>query len=175
MIAIDKEPVQADVLVAGGGIAGLMAGIHAADTGASVIVAEKANTKRSGCGATGNDHFQCYIPEVHGDDMGPILKEYLRSQVGGFSDLDLAVTFLEKSFARVRDWDSWGISMRPKGHWDFSGHAFPGRPRIWLKYAGHNQKDVLTREAKKRGVQIHNHLSISEVLAKRGEVIGACE
>ncbi|MBW1945739.1 MAG: FAD-binding protein, partial [Deltaproteobacteria bacterium] len=46
MIDIDKDPVQADVLVAGGGIAGLMAGIHAADTGASVIVAEKANTKR---------------------------------------------------------------------------------------------------------------------------------
>ncbi|MBW1775509.1 MAG: FAD-binding protein [Deltaproteobacteria bacterium] len=172
MIDIDKDPVQADVLVAGGGIAGLMAGIHAADTGASVIVAEKANTKRSGCGATGNDHFQCYIPEVHGDDMRPILKEYLASQVGGFSDLDLAVTFLENSSARVRDWDSWGISMRPQGHWDFSGHAFPGRPRIWLKYAGHNQKEVLTKEAKKRGVQIHNHLSIAELLTKKGEVIG---
>lgn len=173
MIDIDKEPIRADVLVVGGGIAGLMAAICAADMGAHVVVAEKANTKRSGCGATGNDHFQCYIPEVHGDDMGPILKEYLASQVGGFSDLDLAGTFLENSFERVRDWDSWGISMRPKGHWDFSGHAFPGRPRIWLKYAGHNQKEVLTREAKKRGVKIHNHLSITELLTKKGEVIGA--
>ena len=80
MIGIDKKPIGADVLVVGGGIAGLMAAICAADMGVHVVVAEKANTKRSGCGATGNDHFQCYIPEVHGEDMGPILKEYLASQ-----------------------------------------------------------------------------------------------
>jgi succinate dehydrogenase/fumarate reductase flavoprotein subunit len=173
MIDVDKEPIQADVLVVGGGIAGLMAAINAGSMNADVIVAEKANTKRSGCGATGNDHFQCYIPEVHGDDMGPIMKEYLNSQVGGFSDLSLAGTFLKHSFDRVRDWDSWGISMKPKGHWDFSGHAFPGRPRIWLKYAGHNQKEVLTKEAKKRGVHIHNHLSITELITENGEVVGA--
>lgn len=53
------------------------------------------------------------------------------------------------------------------------GHAFPGRPRIFLKYAGNNQKEVLTREAKKRGVRIVNHLSVSEVLTDGGEVVGA--
>lgn len=173
MIEVDREPVQADVLVVGGGIAGLMAAINAGGLGANVIVAEKANTKRSGCGATGNDHFQCYIPEVHGDDMGPIMKEYQNSQVGGFSDLSLADRFLRHSYDRVKDWDSWGISMKPKAHWDFSGHAFPGRPRIWLKYAGHNQKEVLTREANKQGVYIHNHLSITELITENGEVIGA--
>ncbi|MFH1123531.1 MAG: FAD-binding protein, partial [Pseudomonadota bacterium] len=103
----------------------------------------------------------------------PIIKEYQNSQVGGFADRPLATTFLRQSFDRVKDWDRWGISMRPKGHWDFSGHAFPGRPRIWLKYAGHNQKGVLTKEAKKRGVRIANHLSVSEVITRDGEVTGA--
>jgi succinate dehydrogenase/fumarate reductase flavoprotein subunit len=173
MLKIEKDPIEADVLIAGGGIAGLMAAISAADQGVKVIVAEKANTKRSGCGATGNDHFLCYAPEVHGKDMAPILREYKNSQVAGFSDTSLAVRFLEQSFDRVRDWDSWGISMKPKGHWDFSGHAFPGRPRIWLKYAGHNQKAVLTRQAKKQGVRIENHLMISDVITEDGEVIGA--
>jgi len=173
MIEIDRKPIETDVLIVGGGIAGLMAAINAADQGVSVLVAEKANTKRSGCGATGNDHFQCYIPEVHGDNIDPIISEYQNSQVGGFSDRILAVTFLKQSFDRVRDWDSWGISMRPKGYWDFSGHAFPGRPRIWLKYAGHNQKEVLTREAKRSGVRIENHLSVTELLTKDGEVVGA--
>ena len=172
MIEIDRKPIETDVLIVGGGIAGLMAAINAAAQGVSVLVAEKANTKRSGCGATGNDHFQCYIPDVHGDNINPIISEYQNSQVGGFSDRILAVTFLKQSFDRVRDWDSWGISMRPKGYWDFSGHAFPGRPRIWLKYAGHNQKEVLTREAKRSGVRIENHLSVTEVLTKDGEVVG---
>ncbi|MEW6666000.1 MAG: FAD-binding protein [Thermodesulfobacteriota bacterium] len=173
MIAIDREPIEADVLILGGGIAGLMAGIHAASLGVRVVLAEKANTRRSGCGATGNDHFLCYIPEVHGRDMAPILEEYQRSQVGGFSDPSLAAVFLSESFDRVKDWDRWGISMRPWGFWDFSGHAFPGRPRIWLKYAGHNQKAVLTRRALEAGVRIENHLQMSDVLTRAGEVIGA--
>jgi succinate dehydrogenase/fumarate reductase flavoprotein subunit len=173
MLKIDKEPMEADVLVAGGGIAGLMAAISAAASGASVIVAEKANTKRSGCGATGNDHFLCFIPEVHGKNLAPILREYQNSQVGGFSDISLASRFLEQSFDRVKDWDAWGISMRPKGHWDFSGHAFPNRPRVWLKYAGHNQKEVLTRRAKKADVRIENHLLIDDVITENGEVTGA--
>jgi succinate dehydrogenase/fumarate reductase flavoprotein subunit len=173
MIQFDREPIECDVLIMGGGIAGLMAGINAAGEGVSVVVAEKANTKRSGCGATGNDHFMCYLPEIHGSDMRPILEEYKRSQVGGFSDPSLAALFLDQSFGRVKDWDRWGISMRPWGYWDFSGHAFPGRPRIWLKYAGHNQKAVLTREARKRGVRIENHFQMTGVVADGGEITGA--
>lgn len=173
MIKIDKTPMETDLLVAGGGIAGLMAAISAADQGASVVIAEKANTRRSGSGATGNDHFCCYIPEVHGDDIESILWEDLHSLHGDFQDVSLARKFLEQSFDRVMEWDSWGISMKPKGKWDFSGHAFPGRPRIFLKYAGHNQKEVLTREAKKRGVRIENHLPLVDVITKDGEIIGA--
>ena len=173
MIAINKDPIKTDVLVIGGGIAGLMAGIHAARKGVGVLVAEKANTKRSGCGATGNDHFMCYIPKVHGKNLEPILAEYYKSQVGGFSDPALATVFLEQSFDRVRDWDRWGISMRPHGHWDFSGHAFPGRPRIWLKYAGHNQKAVLTQQARKQKVNISNHFTVTDIITRHGEAAGA--
>ncbi len=173
MIRIDKKAIEVDVLVVGGGIAGLMAAINAADQGASVIVAEKANTKRSGSGATGNDHFLCYIPEVHGDDMEPIVTETRNSLIGGFHDSTHTTKFLEESFARARDWDRWGIAMRPHGKWEFMGHAFPGRPRVWLKYAGHNQKEVLTRQARKRGVKIENHLPVTDVITHDGQAVGA--
>ena len=63
MIELSENILETDVLVVGGGIAGLMAAISAAEKGARVVVAEKANTKRSGSGATGNDHFCCYIPK----------------------------------------------------------------------------------------------------------------
>lgn len=66
-----EEIVEADVLVVGGGIAGLMVAIRAGELGARVVLAEKANTLRSGAGATGNDHFMCYIPEYHGPDIEP--------------------------------------------------------------------------------------------------------
>ena len=60
-----NPPKQCDILIVGGGTAGLMAAIAAAERGAGVIVAEKADTRRSGGGATGNDHFGCYIPGYH--------------------------------------------------------------------------------------------------------------
>jgi succinate dehydrogenase/fumarate reductase flavoprotein subunit len=173
MIQIDKEVIETDVLVVGGGIAGLMAAINAADQGARVVVAEKANTKRSGSGATGNDHFTCYIPSVHGPDMAPIVTEVRNSLLGGYHDNCMTVKFLEQSFDRVKDWERWGISMKPTGKWEFIGHAFPGRPRVFLKYAGDNQKPVLTHQAKKRGVRIENHLPVIDVITNKGEVVGA--
>lgn len=171
MIALDK-PVEADVLVVGGGIGGLMAGISAAEEGARVIIAEKANTRRSGSGATGNDHFMCYIPEVHGD-IGPIIREVFDSLAGRFQDKPLVVRHLQESFDRVKDWDSWGIPMKVNGKWEFTGHAFPGRPRIFLKYAGAEQKPVLTEQAKKRGVVIMNKLPVTDLITRDGEVVGA--
>ena len=173
MLKMNKEPFEADVLVMGGGIGGLMAAINAAEQGVRVLVAEKANTKRSGSGATGNDHFGCYIPDYHGDNMDPIVKEMRNSLVGGYHDTTHTIKFLEQSCDRVRDWDRWGIGMRPHGQWEFMGHAFPGRPRIWLKYAGYNQKEVLTREAKKRDARIVNHLPLTELITRDGEIIGA--
>jgi succinate dehydrogenase/fumarate reductase flavoprotein subunit len=173
MSLLIREPFQTDVLVIGGGIAGLMAAIAAAGQGARVLLAEKAHTRRSGCGATGNDHFLCYCPPVHGDDMAPILAEVQNSQIAGFHDPSLTEIFLEQSFERVQDWQAWGIDMRPHGDWEFAGHAFPGRPRVWLKYAGHNQKPVLTRQAKKAGATIVNHLPIIDLIVEEGEVVGA--
>jgi succinate dehydrogenase/fumarate reductase flavoprotein subunit len=174
MIVINSKPIECDVLVVGGGIGGLMAAISAAEQGAKVAIAEKSNTKRSGSGATGNDHFQCYIPEIHGDDMEPIVQEMNECLTGGYLDQNLTRLFLKESFDRVKDWDRWGINMRPHGSWEFNGHAMPGRPRIFLKYAGANQKSVLTQEALKRGVTIFNKLPITEILTNtEGEVIGA--
>ena len=58
-VEINNEIIKSDFLVIGGGIGGLQAAITAARAGISVVVAEKADTRRSGMGANGNDHFCC--------------------------------------------------------------------------------------------------------------------
>ena len=83
-----KEILDADVVVVGGGVGGMMAAVSAAKSGAKTIVLEKANTKRSGSGAGGNDHFACYIPEVHGD-LATARQAILESLVGGDQDRDV--------------------------------------------------------------------------------------
>ena len=82
MIPVSKT-IEADVVIVGGGIGGAMAAIAASEGGAKrVVVLEKCHVKRSGSGATGNDHFSCYIPEVHGDDVEPVLTALMNSLVG---------------------------------------------------------------------------------------------
>jgi len=167
-----EEIVKADVLCVGGGIAGLMAAIRASELGAKVILAEKGNTLRSGSGATGCDHFRAYIPEFHGSDIEPVIEEMMHSQVGWTRSKDFVRTWMERSFEIVRLWNNWGIPMKYKGKWEFAGHAFPGRPFTTLKYSGQNQKPILTREARKRGVEIINRVVVFDLLRDEG-IIGA--
>jgi succinate dehydrogenase/fumarate reductase flavoprotein subunit len=167
-VIMTREIMETDVLVIGGGPAGLMAAIHAGEKGARVILVDKANTVRSGSGASGNDHFRAYIPEFHGPDMEPVVKEVAKSQVGWTRPMSFIRTWIEKTPEIVRMWDSWGIPMKHKGRWEFAGHAFPGKPFTTLKYSGQNQKPILTKEAEKRGVKIVNRVAIFDLIADQG-------
>jgi len=175
--ALREELVEADVLCVGGGIAGLMAAIRARELGAKVVVAEKGNALHSGRGRAGNDHFWCYIPEVHGTDMELFLKECLKGpklklmQAG--TSMKVLRTFLEKSFDIVKLWDNWGIPMKYQGRWEFAGHSFPGDVLTHLKYAGLKQKRVLTEKALEKGVEIMNRVMISDLLRGGDGIVGA--
>jgi succinate dehydrogenase/fumarate reductase flavoprotein subunit len=166
--------METDVLVVGGGPAGLMAAIHAAEKDVSVIVVDKANTYRSGSGACGNDHFRAYIPEFHGKDMEPVLEEVAKSQVGWTRSNQFMKTWIANTFDIIKMWDSWGIPMKHDGKWEFAGHTFPGKPFTTLKYSGLNQKPILTAQAKKRGVKIINRVAVFELLSdNEGRICGA--
>lgn len=173
-IKLREDIIKSDVLIVGGGIGGLQAAITAAKSGADVVVAEKADTRRSGSGATGNDHFMCYIPEIHGNDYDTILQEIMETLVGPWQDLDLVALMMDRSFEVIQLWHSYGIDMRPTGHWNFEGHAMPGRRKYHLKYDGRNQKPILTKEALKNGARIMNKTVVNELLTDdQGRVVGA--
>lgn len=173
---MQEEIRKCDVLVIGGGIAGLMAAIKARELGASVIVAEKSNTLRSGAAGAGNDHFQCYIPEVHGD-FDSFWKQLFYGQLATrFAQLDIDYLryWFQNSYDVVKLWDSWGIPMKYEGKYEFAGHGFPGKQLNHLKYSGKDQKPVLTKEAKSRGVEIVNRVMMFDLLTHSdGHIVGA--
>ena len=75
MAEINIVPVETDVLIIGGGLAGCMAAIKAAEEeGLKVTLVDKSNTKSSGCTASGIDHLWGYIPMIH-EKMGYTLED----------------------------------------------------------------------------------------------------
>jgi succinate dehydrogenase/fumarate reductase flavoprotein subunit len=172
MVKIPHKRVSSDILCIGGGPSGLMAAIRASELGAKVVVADKGNTLHSGNGSGGNDHFECYIPEFHGTNTKAIIGEFLHAPVMS-KRAEFGQPWLENSFEMVKLWESWGLPMKYKGKWEFAGHAFPGRPRIFLKYTGGEQKRILTEQALKRGVKIINRVTVFELLKNGNRVVGA--
>ncbi len=173
---MEEQVVRADVLCAGGGIVGMMAAIRAAELGAKVVVVEKSNTVHSGNGGAGNDHFLCYIPEVHGSDLdafiqAAIMEAQLAEHFREFSKPRLR-KFLTTTYDVMKLWDGWGIPMKYRGGYEFAGHAFPGRTLSHLKYEGKRQKIVLTDQARKRGVNIVNRCMIIDLFSD-GRIAGA--
>lgn len=166
---------KCEFLCAGGGISGLMAGIAAGKRGVDVIIADKADTRRSGSASNGNDHFHCYIPECHGEDMGRVYREIGASfDAGPWVDAELTAVWINRSFEVIRMWEEIGINMRPTGSWKFEGHGMPGQQLYNLKFDGVNQKRCLNEEAKRQGCRILNRVFIHDVLTDReGRITGA--
>jgi len=170
------ERIETDFLCVGAGIAGLMAAIRARESGVNVVVAEKGNALTSGAGGAGNDHFVCYIPEIHGPDIKLFIEELMRGQMGLIGQMlgpSQTEAWIRKTFDIVKLWDDWGIPMKYNGEWKYSGHSFPGRLRHHLKYQGKNQKKILTRQALERGAKIMNRTMVIELLGDMNGVTGA--
>ena len=173
---MSTQRIETDVLVVGGGIAGLMAAIRAREFGVKVVVADKGNTLTSGAGGAGNDHFVCYIPEIHGPDIQVFIRSLMLGQAGPLCQMlgpSLTETWVSRTFEMVKRWDEWGIPMRHNGEWKYSGHSFPGRPQVWLKYTGKYQKRVLTRKTLDMGAEIMNRVMVYELLGDEKGVKGA--
>ena len=156
-------------------MAGLMSAITAAGNGVDVLIAEKADTRRSGSGCGGNDHFMCYIPECHGDDFERVISEINEGMEGGpWQDQSMLRKMMLRTQSVVERWEKWGINMKPTGKYRFEGHTMPSRQCYHLKYDGANQKRVLTNKARENGARIMNKLFINDILTnEEGRAVGA--
>lgn len=172
--------VEADVLVIGGGLAGCMAAIKAAEKeGLRVVLVDKSNTAASGCAAAGVDHVWAYIPPIH-EKMGYTLEDMAEDhRLGiscGFFRRDLFNLVAGTMYDRVLDLERFGIKFR------YRDSKAPGGFRIVpqfhsvptsFNFDGAPLKAVLTKEAKKRGVKIVNRVQMTDLITTQGQIAGA--
>lgn len=174
------ETLETDVLVIGGGLAGCMAAIKAAEHDVSVIITEKSNTRASGCAGTGIDHIWAYIPPLHekmGYSMEDLIESHTKVTAGGFIHPEIIHMIARTSYDRMLNLENFGINFRYKDS-DLPGGfrvvtQFHSIPTVF-NFEGRDIKRRLTSEAKKRGVKIINRVNMIKLLTTAdGEIAGA--
>ncbi|MFH1489832.1 MAG: FAD-dependent oxidoreductase [Pseudomonadota bacterium] len=175
----DIVPVETDVLVIGGGLAGCMAGIKAREHGVRVLIVEKSNTLASGQAGSGIDHVWGYFPPVHekiGWTLEDLVEDHMEGVAHGFARRDLIRFVAREIHDRMLDLEKFGIQIR------YEDSRLPGRFRLVhqfhsvpssLNIDGYPLKVRLTEEAHKRGVEILNRVMMTDLLSNDGRISGA--
>ncbi|MBK6864305.1 MAG: FAD-dependent oxidoreductase [Ideonella sp.] len=183
-----ERKLEADVLVIGGGIAGVWAAISAARCGARVVILEKAATERSGAGGAGVDHWQ-WAADNPASAVGPEqFSQALIDNQGGYRNgistyIQCASAYetlleMERYGGKVRDTDDEfaGADFRDPASRLLFAYDYVGRSvvRVW----GHNFKPLLREECRRLGVRVFDRVAVTALLTEGGQpgaaVVGAC-
>lgn len=160
-----------DVLVIGGGLAGLMAAISAVEVGASVIVLDKAHPRRSGAAAGGIDHlFTLMYPESQLDDFVKKQAEVCGGLVDHrfpamFRNSRSVLEFLEGIGVQVRDSKSGQLV------WVVTSSTLD--QKVTLSIEGGDLKIKLFEAAVSKGVRILPRTMATNLLTDGKKVVGA--
>ncbi|KOX01570.1 oxidoreductase [Streptomyces sp. NRRL B-1140] len=145
----DAEELTCDVLVIGGGTAGTMAALTAAEHGANVLLLEKAHVRHSGALAMGMDGVNnAVIPgRAEPDDY---VAEITRAN-DGIVDQSTVRQTATRGFGMVQRLESYGVKFEKDEHGDYSVRQVHRSGSYVLPMPeGKDVKKVLYRQLRRR-------------------------
>ncbi|WP_298674932.1 adenylyl-sulfate reductase subunit alpha [uncultured Megasphaera sp.] len=162
-----EKIVHTDVLIIGGGTAGCYAALTLRSlSDASVIIAEKADIRRSGCLAAGVNALNAYITKGHTPQF---YVDYAKKDAAGIVREDLLLTMSEGLNEVTRKLEDLGLVILK----DEKGE-YVARGTRNIKINGENIKTILADAVKKLdGVQVINHLNITDYIVRDNTIAGA--
>ncbi len=174
----DAEELTCDVLVIGGGTAGTMAALTAAEHGADVLLLEKAHVRHSGALAMGMDGVNnAVIPgRAEPDDY---VAEITRAN-DGIVDQSTVRQTATRGFAMVQRLESYGVKFEKDEHGDYAVRQVHRSGSYVLPMPeGKDVKKVLYRQLRRREmrerIRIENRVMPVRVLTspEDGRAVGA--
>ncbi|MCZ1001428.1 fumarate reductase/succinate dehydrogenase flavoprotein subunit [Streptomyces mirabilis] len=172
----DAEELSYDVLVIGGGTAGTMAALTAAEHGADVLLLEKAHVRHSGALAMGMDGVNnAVIPgRAEPDDY---VAEITRAN-DGIVDQSTVRQTATRGFAMVRRLESYGVKFEKDEHGEYAVRQVHRSGSYVLPMPeGKDVKKVLYRQLRRREmrerIRIENRVMPVRVLTAEGRAVGA--
>ena len=163
----EVRQINTDVLIIGGGTAGCYAALTLSrDTGLSVVIAEKAHIKRSGCLAAGVNAINAYITKGHAPQD---YVDYARKDAAGIVREDLLLTAAEHFNEVTADMENLGLVILKEENGDYVT-----RGNRNIKINGENFKPILAGAVQEQeNVSVINRVNITKLLTKDNKVYGA--
>ncbi|MEU6774543.1 fumarate reductase/succinate dehydrogenase flavoprotein subunit [Streptomyces sp. NPDC046759] len=172
----DAEELTCDVLVIGGGTAGTMAALTAAERGANVLLLEKAHVRHSGALAMGMDGVNnAVVPgRAEPDDY---VAEITRANDGIVDQSTVRQTAI-RGFAMVQRLESYGVKFEKDEHGEYAVRQVHRSGSYVLPMPeGKDVKKVLYRQLRRREmrerIRIENRVMPVRVLTAGGQAVGA--
>lgn len=164
---MERKRITADVLVIGGGTAGCYAALTLGQSNRlSVVIAEKADIKRSGCLAAGVNAINAYVvkgkrPQDYAD--------YAARDAEGIVRWDLLLTAAEHFNEVTADMEKLGLVILK----DENGEYVTRGDRN-IKINGENFKPLLAAAVRQnRNITVLDHVNITDLLVAENRVYGA--
>ena len=163
----NKKILHTDILIIGGGTAGCYAALTIREqSDYSIVIAEKANIKRSGCLAAGVNAINAYI--VDGRKPEDYV-EYAKKDADGIVREDLLMTMSEGLNRVTHKMENLGLVILK----DENGN-YVARGNRNIKINGENMKPLLAKAVKElEDVTILNRINITDYIVEENEIKGA--
>ncbi|MGW6270063.1 fumarate reductase/succinate dehydrogenase flavoprotein subunit [Streptomyces sp. NPDC055060] len=172
----DAQELSCDVLVIGGGTAGTMAALTAAERGRDVLLLEKAHVRHSGALAMGMDGVNnAVIPgRAEPDDY---VAEITRAN-DGIVDQSTVRQTATRGFSMVQRLESYGVKFEKDEHGEYAVRQVHRSGSYVLPMPeGKDVKKVLYRQLRRREmrerIRIENRVMPVRVLTADGRAVGA--
>lgn len=162
-----QQIIHTDVLIIGGGTAGCYAALTIREkSDAKIVIAEKANIKRSGCLAAGVNAINAYI--VKGRKPQDYV-DYARKDADEIVRGDLLLTMSERLNEVTKKMEQLGLVILK----DENGE-YVARGNRNIKINGENIKPILADAVNQLDdVEVINHLNITDYIVEDNMIKGA--
>lgn len=168
------QKVTTDVLVIGGGAAGVRAAVEACDRGTDVLIVTKGQFTK-----TGSSFFSLVnawgMQAVFREEDSPEdhLEEILEA-ASGVCDVRLAEILVREAPQRVLDLERWGVEfVKRNNEFDQRVGCFGKKARAVTVKDMDNVKFTFRNTVKKRNIRVLEDVMVTSLLVGEGECIGA--
>ena len=172
-----NEIISTDVLVIGGGAAGIRAAIEANDNGADVLLVVKGKFAKTGSSFFSLVHgwgIQAVFKDTNLDDSTEKHLEEILEAGLGMCDVKLARILVEEAPQRVMDLKRYGIEFKKEnGEFVQQVGCFSKKPRAIAASDMKNIRSTFRNEIIKRNIKVLENTMVFDLLTINNTCVGA--